>query len=190
MSKLLFKCSLWLIFGLVLSLVAMVFSSHDRLHVYKTYLREKSPHILTRFQDLSVDMDETMLRRQYPNLSLSCIGQAPAETGLGDRVCHASINKADGHDALTFAAFFRKGKLAVVFVQTPWWAHTDSQAQLKAQLGSPNHISHQWLSNNAIMRWDLPNGQIETNRDRNWNLLTWGVIVWTGYPVASRAQAL
>lgn len=85
---------------LVIAVVALlVFSSQDRIHVYGTYLREKSPHITTNLPALSVEMDEAMLRKHFDGVPLNCIGQGPGSDTLGDRVCYASIDQADGVDA-------------------------------------------------------------------------------------------
>lgn len=166
---------------LVIAVMALlVFSSQDRIHVYGTYLREKSPHITTNLPSLSAEMDETMLRKHFDGVPLSCIGQGPASDALGERVCYASIDRADGDAALTLAAFFRKGKLAHVIVQMPWWVHKSWIGRFTAQFGQPSHAGLVSRFGGPVLRWGMPNGYVETNRDRSFNPLNWNVIIWTG----------
>lgn len=165
---------------LVIAMVALlVFSSQDRIHVYGTYLREKSPEITTNFLALSDEMDEIMIRKHFEGVPLTCIGQGPGSDSLGDRVCYASIDKADGDAALTLAAFFRKGRLARVIVQTPWWVHKSWATRLTTQFGAPVHAGLVSRFGGPVLRWTLLNGHVDSNRDRSINPLNWNVIVWT-----------
>lgn len=171
---------------LVIAVVALlVFSSQDRIHVYGTYLREKSPHIATNLPSLSVEMDEVMLRKHFEGLPLTCIGQGPGSDALGERVCYASIDRADGDAALTLAAFFRKGRLAHVTVQMPWWVHESWARRLTAQFGQPSQAGVVSRFGGPVLRWSTPNGFVESNRDRSWNPLNWNAVFWTGRNVAN-----
>jgi len=161
-------------------LAVLVFSSYDRMHVYGTYIREKSPEISTRLTDLSVEMDEAMARKHFEGVPLNCIAQWPGGDSLGDRVCYASIDKADGDAALTLAAFFKKGKLAHVIVQVPWWVRETWQQRFRTQFGQPRHAGVVGRFGGPVLRWSMPNGYVELNRDRSFNPLEWNVIVWTG----------
>lgn len=159
----------------------LVFSRYDRLHVYGIYLREKSPEISTRLGALSTAMDESAIRRHFDGVPLTCIAQGPGGGDLGERVCYASIDKADGDAALTLAAFFNKGKLARVIVQTPWWVNKSWHRRFNAQFGAAQTAGRiDRLFGGPVLRWSMPNGIVETNRDRSFNPLDWNVIVWTG----------
>lgn len=167
--------------AIILLLVAlMVLSSHDRLPVYATYLREKSPEITTRLTELAVTMDEAMLRQHFAGVPLSCAGQAPGNDSLGDHVCYAQIDRADGDAALMLAAFFHKGKLARLIIQTPWWSHATWMQRFNAQFGNPTQAGLVSHFGGPVLRWTMPNGYVEANRDRSFNPLTWNVIIWTG----------
>ncbi len=172
--------------GIVIGVFALlVFSNYDRMHVYGTYLREKSPEITTRLMDLSVDMDEAAIRRHFEGVPLNCIGQWPGGDNLGDRVCYAAVDKADGDAALTLAVFFKKGKLAHAIVQVPWWVHKTWMRRLMAQFGQPQRAGMVSRFGGPVLRWSMPNGYVEFNRDRSFNLLDWNVIMWSGKKLAS-----
>lgn len=168
------------ILGVVAVIAVLVFLSYDRLHVYGRYLREKSPDITVNFSGLSVDMDEAKVRKHFEGLALTCIGQGPGNDSLGDRVCYASIDKADGDAALTLAAFFRKGKLVHAMVQMPWWVLNSWHRRFTAQYGYPVRAGNVSLLGGPVLRWSMPNGHIESNRNRSFNPLSWNVIFWTG----------
>ena len=172
----------WLvtIMTLVLASVALlVFFNYDRMHIYGTYLREKSPEITLRLIDLSSEMNEAQLRKHFEGVSLNCISQSFESNGLGDRVCYASIDKSDGDAALTLAAFFRKDKLSNVIVHVPWWIHQSRIARLTAQFGLPSTTGKVSRFGGPVLRWKLSNGYVETNRDRSFNLFEWNLIMWT-----------
>jgi hypothetical protein len=165
---------------LVIAVVALlVFTSQDRIHVYGTYLREKSPEITTNLLALSIGMDEAMLRKHFEGVPLTCVGQGPGADTLGDRVCHTSIDKADGDAALTLAAFFRKGRLAHLIVQMPWWVHKSWVSRFTAQFGQPSYAGVTGGLGGPVLRWTMPNGYVESSRDRSFNPLNWNVIIWT-----------
>lgn len=157
----------------------MVFFARDRLHVYEYYLREKLPRISTDFAALSADMDEAALRKHYASVPLRCVAQGPIDDSLGERVCYESIERADGDAALALAAFFHNGKLVRVMVQTPWWVHASWIQRLTTQYGSAVRAVGGSTMGAPSLRWTMPNGHVEINRDRSWNLLKWNVILWT-----------
>lgn len=161
----------WLQVTLVSVLVAlglMMFLQRDRLHVYSRYMREKSPEITMRFAELSHDMDEAAVRKHYEGVGLQCASEGGS---LGDRVCYASIDRADGMAAMTLATFFVKGKLVRALVQMPWWSHGTWQKALKAQYGLYQHAG-------PVLRWTIPNGSLEANRNRGINPLSPSVLMW------------
>ena len=173
----------WLvmIMTLVLASVALlVFFNYDRMHIYGTYLREKSPEITLRLIDLSSEMNEALLRKHFEGVSLNCISQSFESNGLGDRVCYASIDRADGDAALTLAAFFRKDKLSSVIAQVPWWIHQSRISRLTTQFGQPIMAGRVSRFGGPVLRWSLPNGYVEANRDRSLNPFEWNLIKWTG----------
>ena len=165
---------------LVIGVAALlVFFSRDRIHVYGTYLREKSPHINTQLSFLTADMNEAMIQKHFEGLPLRCYGQRPGEDALGDRVCHASIDRADGDAALTLAVFFRKGRLAHLLVQMPWWVHASWVQRLTAQFGAPYVAGSASRMGEPVLRWTLQHGYVDTNRNRSFNPLNWNAILWS-----------
>jgi hypothetical protein len=174
---------------LVTTVALLVFLNHDRMHVYGTYLREKSPEITTRLLDLSTEMDEPQLKKHFEAVSLTCVDQTPESNGLGDRVCYSAIDKADGDAALTLAAFLRQGKLAHVIVQVPWWVHKSRITRLTAQFGQPSRAGLVARFGGPVLRWTLPSGHIDVNRDRSFNVLNWNVILWTGSKVGQGSNS-
>lgn len=169
----------WLQVTLVIVLVAlglMMFLQRDRLHVYSRYMREKSPEINMRFAELSHDMDEAAVRKHYEGAGLQCASEGGS---LGDRVCYASIDRADGMAAMTLATFFVKGKLVRALVQMPWWSHGTWQKALKAQYGLYQYAGTVGAMQGPVLRWTIPNGSLETNRNRGINPLSPSVVIWT-----------
>ena len=159
--------------GLVMAL------SHDRLHVYQSALRETSPQITMRYEQLSVDMDEAAARRHFAGVNLDCFGQPKEANGLGDRVCYAPIDAVDGNAALTLALFFNKGRLSVAVVHVPWWRHVGMRKRLLARYGEPGS-GGVTDKDTPILRWKLPNGDLDFVRDRDLNPLNWSGVVWLG----------
>ena len=100
------------------------------------------------------------------------VSSAPGASSLGERVCYAQIDKADGDAALMLATFFNQGKLVRAMVQVPWWVHGAWLQRFNAQLGQPQPVGEE-------LRWKMPNGQVEFSRSRSWNPLEWNVILWT-----------
>lgn len=159
-------------------LAIMMFISRDCLHVYQTYFRERSPEITTHFNALSVEMDEAAVRQHFSGVALNCIPESGSD--LGDRVCYSSISKADGQAALTLAIFSKKGKLTHAIVQIPWWAHRTWLQSLKTRHGQFRYAGVVGGGGGPVLRWELPGGYLEMNRDRGYNPLTWSVLIWTG----------
>lgn len=167
--------------AILIGIVALlVFFNYDRIHVYGTYIREKSPEIATRFVDLSADMDEAAARKHFEGVPFSCTAQGPGSDSLGDRVCYTAIDKADGDAALMLAVFFRKGKLAHAMIETPWWVHKTWMQRFMTDFGQPQRAGMVSRFGGPVMRWSMPNGYVETRRDRSFNPLEWNVILWTG----------
>jgi hypothetical protein len=161
-------------------MVLLIFFNQDRMDVYGTYLRQKSPEITTHLTELSTEMDEAMIRQHFKDVPLRCVAQGAGSDGLGDRVCYASIDKADGDAALTLAVFFRKGRLAHAIIQIPWWVHTTWVRRLTSQFGSSQHAGRISLLGGTMQRWQMPNGFVEFNGSRSFNPLEWNVVFWTG----------
>lgn len=171
-----FKYLLVLLLG-VIGLVLVL--SHDRLHVYRGFLNETSPQITMRYEQLSVDMDEAAVRRHFAGVTLDCFGQPKAANGLGDRVCYAPIDGVDGNAALTLALFFNKGRLSVAVVHVPWWRHLGMKRRLLARYGEPGS-GGVTDKGDPVLRWKLPNGDLDFARDRDINPLNWSGVVWIG----------
>lgn len=157
--------------------------NHDRIHVYQTFLRETSPHVSTNFSALSIDMDEDTVRQHFAGVPFFCEANGPGNDGLGDRACYAAIDRADGDAALTLALFFRQGKLAHAVVQMPWWVHQSWMDRLVQKYGVPTHAGRVSRFGGPVLRWSVPNGYLEFNRDRSFNPLEWNVVMWTGRPM-------
>lgn len=166
--------------GVIGVLALLVLFSLDRMPTYGTYIRQKSPEIATRFADLSVEMDEVAVRKHFEGAPLTCTAEAPGAVSLGDRVCYTPLDKADGDAALMLAAFFKKDRLARAIVQVPWWVHKTWMQRFMAQFGQPRQAGLASRFGGPILRWSMPNGYVEFNRDRSFNVLEWNVIVWTG----------
>jgi len=81
--------------------------------------------------------------------------------------------------AMTLAIFFRKGQLVRAIVQMPWWSHSTWQEALKAQYGAFQYAGVIGRWQGPVLRWRIPNGYLEMNRDRGFNPLSWSVVIWT-----------
>lgn len=167
-----------LIFLLLLAL--MVFTNRDRMDVYGRYFRETSPSVTLRLAELSSTMDEAALKQHFAGVPLRCVGQAPGADSLGDRVCYATVSQADGHGALTLANFFREGHLVRTMVHVPWWVHGTWIDRFNAAYGTPRQAGKVSAWGGPVLRWNMPNGYVDFNRDRSFNPLEWNVILWTG----------
>jgi hypothetical protein len=169
----------WVQLTLVVVLVLMglmMFMERDKLHVYATYFREKSPEIQVQFDALSSAMDEAAVRKHFDGVPLQC----NAENGnLGDRACYSAIDRADGMPAMTLVVFFSKGKLVRAVVQMPWWSHGTWFASLKSRYGAPQHGGTLGGWRGPVSRWTIPSGYLEMNRDRGYNPLSWSAAIWT-----------
>ena len=164
------------------ALALLVFTHRDRMDVYGTYIRQTSPSVEIRLADLSVAMDEAAVRKHFDGVPLQCVAQASGPDILGERVCYAQIDRADGQAALMLATFFNQGHLVRAVVQVPWWVHGVWIQRFTAQWGQPVQAGRVSLLGGPILRWKVANGQVEFNRDRSFNPLDWNVIVWTGRP--------
>lgn len=164
----------------LLLLSLLVFTHRGEMQVYGRYFRETSPATQLRLPDLSVHMDEAAVHKHFEGLGFRCMEETQAAGRLGDRVCYAFIDQADGRAALTLAAFFKHGRLAHAMVQMPWWVHGEWWEQLDADHGPAQNTGLVSLLGVPSLRWKLPNGHVDFNRDRGFNPLAWNVILWTG----------
>ena len=153
-------------------LALLVFFNRHRMDVYGTYIRESSPSVTIRLADLSADMDEAAVLRHFNGVPLRCVAEDPGNANLGERVCYANIDKADGDAALVLATFFNQGKLVRALVQVPWWVHGVWLQRFNTQYGQAERLG-------SMLRWKMPNGQVEFDRSRSFNPLEWNVILWT-----------
>lgn len=151
----------------------------DRLAIYRSYLRETSPEVAMRYAQLSGQMDEAALRKHFEGVTLTCYNESLQAGSVAERICYTSLDKADGEAALTMAAFLKKGRLASVVVHVPWWVHGTWRERLVAQYGTAHHAGRVSALGGPVLRWKLPNGTLEYNRDRSFNPLEWSAIFWT-----------
>jgi hypothetical protein len=145
------------------------------LHVYEKYFRGNEPEAQIRFEALSPDWDEAAAQRHFTGLPMRCLSES--NSPLGNRVCFASISKANGNPALTLALFFKAGRLNVAVLQVPWWAHGRVRNSIIRQWGAPAPSGTDgtgW----SIGRWELPNGRLEMNNSRFLNPLSWSAVMW------------
>lgn len=171
----------------VLGLMAvLVIANRHRLDVYGTYIRQKSPVIATRLADLSADMDEAAVRKHFEGVPFSCAAEPPGPDSLGDRVCYTPVDKADGDAALLLATFFKRGRLSSAIIHVPWWVHKTWKQRLIAQFGQPRQVGLASGFGGPILRWSMPKGYVEFNRDRGVNVLEWNSLVWTGTTLDAR----
>jgi hypothetical protein len=169
----------WVLYllGLLAVLAALiVLPNMHALHVYEKYFRGNSPDIQIPFEKLTSQMDETAVRASLAGVSLTC--EQERQSGLGDRVCYSALSSANGHPALAMAMFFQKGHLRHVVMQVPWWAHGRMQKALHAQWGKAVRAGTD-DTGRTVLRWKLPNGQLEMNDTRYLNPLSWSVLFWT-----------
>ncbi|WP_431097331.1 hypothetical protein [Polaromonas aquatica] len=163
----------------VLCLAAVVgILNRDRLPVYIDYLRDPLPEVTMRYAQLSGQMDEAAVHKHFQGIALNCRTHPGGPAGT-DRFCHSGLSKADGEAALTLVAFFSKGRLTSVVVHVPWWVHGRSLDRLVAQYGKAERAGVVSLIGGPVMRWNLPNGTLEHNRDRSLNPLEWSAIFWS-----------
>jgi hypothetical protein len=171
----------WIKWAIVVVLCAVVLLgafNFSRLPTYRAYLREKSPEVSMRYAQLSGQMDEAALRKHFEGLALQCYNEPDPAGRVAEKICWAGIDKADGA-ALTMAAFLNKGRLASVVVHVPWWVHGTWRDSLVAQYGKANRAGFVSVLGGPVLRWTLPNGTLEYNRDRSWNPLEWSAVFWT-----------
>jgi len=174
----------------VVVLSALIFVANlPRMHVYLKHWGSASPRVAMPYAALSPDMDEKALRAVMPSLPLRCMSEDKARNGLGDRVCYASLDAADGAPALTAAFFFDGGRLAQGVVQVPWWGHHAAARALVAKLGMPEAIQDQRVKGARLIQWGVANGIVVINRDPGWDPLGWSAVFWMPRPPGSRPPA-
>ena len=170
--------------GLIAGLV--VVANLPRMHVYLKHWGTASPRVAMPYAALSPDMDEKALRAALPSLPLRCISEDRARNGLGDRVCWASLDAADGAPALTAAFFFDGGRLAQGVVHVPWWGHHAAARALVAKLGVPEAIQDRRVKGARLVQWGVANGLVGINRDPGWDPLGWSAVFWMPRPPEPR----
>ena len=156
--------------GMVLA--ALNFS---RLRMYQTYFGETSPEVSMRYELMSPRMDEAAVRRHFEGIALNCVAE---NSDMGERVCYAAIDMADGVPAIGLAMFFKKGRLSHSLVQVPWWRHLRQKQRLMALYGQPQ--LQQQPGETALLAWRMPDGLLVFNQDRTSDLnpLSWSVVMW------------
>jgi hypothetical protein len=169
----------WSIFiaAIVIFGAASVFRNTPSLYVYLKHWGATSSRVSVPYADFTADMDERALHANLSPLPVRCIDESFQANGLGERVCYAAIDEADGAPALTFAAFFHHGKLARALVHVPWWGHHAMVRSLVARFGPPVVIE----SSNPearLVHWRLQRGTVTINRDPGWDPLTWSTVLW------------
>ena len=169
----------WVALAVVVGLVAALGAlNRDRLESYYYYLRDDSPAVTMRYAQLSGQMDEAAVRKHFGEVSLSCYNQQSGPAGT-DRLCHAAVDKADGESAMMLVAFFSKGRLTSTVVQVPWWVHGRWLDRLVGQYGKAERAGTVSWMGGPVLRWTLPNGTLEYNRDRSFNPLEWSAVFWS-----------
>lgn len=167
------------VLAVLVCLVAVVgVLNRDRLEVYYGYLRAESPAVTMRYAQLSGQMDEAAVRKHFGEVFLSCSNQQGGPAGT-DRLCHAAVDKADGEPAMMLVAFFSKGRLTSTVVHVPWWVHGRWLDRLVGQYGKAERAGIVSRMGGPVLRWTLPNGTLEYNRDRSFNPLEWSAVFWS-----------
>lgn len=166
----------YLLIFLAVVAVLIVLPNIRALHVYEKYFRGNEPQAQIRFEALSPAWDEAAAQAHFKGLPMRCLNES--QSPLGNRVCFASLSKANGNPALTLALFFKAGRLNVAVLQVPWWAHGRVRASIITRWGQPVPSGTDgtgW----SIGRWDLPNGRLEMNNTRFLSPLSWSAIMWS-----------
>lgn len=179
------KWTLLVVLCVVLLLGALNFS---RIPTYRAYFNEKSPEVSMRYAQLSGKMDEAALRKHFAGVALQCFNELDQPGRVAEKICWTGIDKADGGAALTMAAFLNKGRLTSVVVHVPWWVHGAWRDRLVAQYGKANRAGYVSALGGPVLRWTLPNGTLEYNRDRSLNPLEWSAVFWKAGPGDTKAS--
>ncbi|AYQ28933.1 MULTISPECIES: hypothetical protein [unclassified Polaromonas] len=169
----------WTIVALLCVVLVLGALNFNRIPTYRAWVTETSPEVSMRYAQLSGQMDETALRKHFEGLALQCYNEPDQPGRVAERICWAGIDKADGGAALTLAAFLNKGRLTSVVVHVPWWVHGTWRGRLVAQYGKANRAGFVSVLGGPVLRWTLPNGTLEYNRDQSWNPLEWSAVFWT-----------
>jgi hypothetical protein len=172
----------WTIVVVLCMVVVLGIFNFQRIPTYRAWLNEKSPEVAMRYDQLSGQMDEAALRKHFEGVALQCYNEPDQPGRVAERICWTGIAKADGGTALTMAAFLDKGHLASVVVHVPWWVHGAWRDRLVAQYGKANRAGFVSALGGPVLRWTLPNGTLEYNRDRSLNPLEWSAVFWKAGP--------
>lgn len=151
----------------------------DRLATYRAHFRGALPATELRLNELSVAMDSTAVKQHFQGLDFRCHHQP---SSLGDVYCYADVSRVDGLSALLVVTHFRQDHLTHVVVQMPWWAHGRWLDKLLAENGRFTTAGLASRFGGPVLRWPVPNGQLEFNRDRSFNPLEWSALFWSGRP--------
>lgn len=158
-----------------------------KLHVYLKYWGAASPRIAMPYQAFGTEMDEQALRAKLAPLGLRCEAETQGAK-LGERVCWASLDEADGAPAMSLACFFRNGHLAHVVIDVPWWGHHAMVRRLLATLGAPTALDGQAMQP-PLMHWRVAHGTVSINRAPGWDPLAWSVVMWNAQPLRGPARS-
>jgi hypothetical protein len=189
----------WVIGVVLTSLAAMLWFYQDRLYVYQDYFFKPQPDATIGWHLLSPEMDEQAVLAHFSSTPLKCITESRQDgSNLGNRVCYAKLSNANGLPALGVASFFQQGKLSTVLVHVPWWAHGRWIAHLEEGFGlapkragvTPGatvlsvgqlilHKGKGSLASSPVVRWSLPLGELDMNRDRHIAPLEWSTVMWS-----------
>lgn len=176
----------WAIAGSLGMLGIILWINADRIYIYQKYFFESSPSISLRYADLSAEMGEAEILKHFEGAGLRCIHQSKAANGLGDRVCYASIDSADGLPALTIATFSNHGRLNHVLVQVPNWTHRRWLQRFVGQHGKAERDGKvDAVLGGPVLSWSLPNGKLNMSRERELNPMRWSTLLWVAAEVKS-----
>lgn len=179
----------WTIVVVLCVAVVLGALNFHRIPTYRAWLNEKSPEVSMRYAQLSGQMDEAALRKHFEGVALQCYNEPDQAGRVAERICWTGLDKADGGAALTMAAFFNKGRLASVVLHVPWWVHGTWRDRLVAQYGKANRAGFVSALGGPVLRWTLPNGTLEYNRDRSLNPLEWSAVFWSAGAGGAKTSA-
>lgn len=176
----------WAIVGSLVVLGVILWRNSGLIYTYQKYFFQSSPSISLRYADLSAEMGEAEILKHFEGAGLRCINQSKAANGLGDRVCYASIDRADGLPALTIATFSNHGRLNHVLLQVPNWTHRSWLQRFVGQHGKAERDGKvDSVLGGPVLRWNLPNGKLNMSRERELNPMRWSTLLWVAAEVKS-----
>lgn len=159
---------------LMISALTLAFN-WQTLHIYRKYFTQPQPDAIVPWQKLSAEMDEAAALASMPGLPWRCVRD---ETRMGQRTCYTSARRINGHAAMTVAMFFNNGRLRVVTVHVPWWAHREATLALVRDHGKSMGRGRAAGSDESLLGWRMAGGDLAINRQRSLNPLQWSALVW------------